>query len=179
MAPDVFRQQCRSEVSPINIERFCVVRKPADRYNSDINWIGAKSDKFNFTLSPDEIRGAFMKGRFAVSKWTEELLHKQPQSYFVWSASGDVQCDCVVAFEKLPKLTKAHLQTSNGKPLSENPIRGQPGYSKPLPRSLLGLYELDFLLWKHALADTHLCYRPPPRAQFEKITSSSRQDLVA
>ena len=38
----------------------------------------------------------------------EEGLHFMPQHFFVWTRSGDVQCHCVVAFERLANLTASH-----------------------------------------------------------------------
>jgi len=156
MAPDIFKARCGNEVAPGNVSRFCVIRDPEERYASDLAWVGSKV--FRYHLSPTMLLGAFSKGRFAV-RWTEELHHLQPQSYFVWSASGAVTCDCVVAFEKLPRLVQVHLQTSNGKSKSQGGSQSHPE-APPLPQPLRELYHLDAQLWQLALAEDKLCYHP-------------------
>ena len=97
--------------------RWCIVRNPAERHASCVAWSnrsafahsmpaqGSAAADENWFGQPPLPGGAlldtFARGRFGV-QWNEELLHKQPQSWFVWGDAGQLLCDCVVAFEKLP-----------------------------------------------------------------------------
>ena len=60
--------------------------------------------------SEKRLLAEFAGGRFGVdwhSRSTgEEHVHKQPQHWFVWDATGAPQCHCVVAFEK-PRTDRA------------------------------------------------------------------------
>jgi hypothetical protein len=137
------------------------VRNPVTRWLSEEafarnvslagNWLGTAP------VSPPDLLAMYGRGRNAV-KWTEQLLHKQPQSWFVWAADGRPQCDCVVAFEKLGTFAGQTV-------LRKRPQRpGRQPYSRetPLHPALELLYALDFQLWAAAKQEASLCYRPRP-----------------
>lgn len=152
LAPDVFRSIfARQKVSMWSgtRKRFCVVRNPAERYASDEAWF-RMTKPYSTRPLPGQLNSALAHGRFRVA-WDEELVHKQPQHWFVWDAEGRVQCECVVAFEKLGQLTRAHhLPSAHGD-------RGA-----DLPPELVELYKLDRLLWQRALESSRLCFSPRP-----------------
>ena len=89
----------------------------------------------------------FSVGRHGV-QWTEELAHRQPQHWYVWDEHGGVQCDCVVAFEKLGMLTDSQKKASSH-------VTGG-----VLPAPLQQLYSVDFHLWRLAHQTDGFCYRP-------------------
>jgi hypothetical protein len=75
---------------------------------------------------------------------------------FVWADDGSVQCDCVVAFEKLGSLLSNRLNVGDTR------LR----HDDPLPEPLARLYRLDQSLWERALRAPGLCYQPSPRPPF-------------
>ncbi len=75
---------------------------------------------------------------------------------FVWADDGSVQCDCVVAFEKLGSLISKRLNVGDPR-LRPN---------DPLPVPLARLYKRDQRLWERALRAPGLCYQPSPRPPF-------------
>ena len=127
---------------------FCVVREPADRWYSARH--SGQAIRYDFSLSDDAVASAFARGRFGVGSWTEQLLHMQPQSWFVWDDDGNVTCDCVVAFEKLGQVTEVHV--NSGRKAST----ATPALPKPLQR----LYSQDAQLHRAASRAPGLCYRP-------------------
>lgn len=127
---------------------FCVVREPAERWYSARN--SGQATRYNFSLSDDAVASAFARGRFGVGNWTEQLLHMQPQSWFVWNNDGDVTCDCVVAFEKIGTVTEVHVNSGRER------SNATPALSKPLQQ----LYSPDVRLHRAAYRAPGLCYRP-------------------
>lgn len=139
--------------------RWCVVRNPIfTRWQSDVAWGGGNGKWFGAaSVSPTDLLTIFGRSRREALPWTEELLHKQPQHFFVWAADGRVQCDCVVAFEKLHLF--AGEKRWNGRPhRSADPQFSQEG----LHPALELLYSLDVQLWASARQTDELCYRPMP-----------------
>ena len=135
--------------------RFCIIRNPADRYESCVNdWnfrvLGVVEDgDYGKNRTDADVARALLSGRSSVV-WDHELTHKQPQHWFVWASDGQVQCDCVVAFERIHVLTTKHKHS-----------RGVAHATKTqLPESLAELYRADWLLWRLARNSPSLCYRP-------------------
>jgi len=126
---------------------FCIVRRPSERYASCVAW----SSKFA-RWKANASRLLFRYQRPAM--WSDELLHRMPQYMFVWSSSGAVQCDCIVAFEKLARITKFHKN-----------IRPRNKSLKKMPRDFINLYRADHALWLRARQSDELCYSPPPRRE--------------
>lgn len=126
---------------------FCVVREPRERLKSCFDW--PFSQAFHTPLA--QLARAFENGRMRV-QWTEERVHRMPQSWFVWSDRGSVLCDCVIAYEKLAPVMPVHRNVAR-----PQRVRNQSNYTFP---SLL--YEMDALLHRTALQSPSLCYSPPP-----------------
>ena len=144
---DVARRQFNSSSLVTLRPSFCVVREPAERWYSARH--SGQSIRYNFSLSDDAVASAFARGRFGVGSWTEQLLHMQPQSWFVWDDDGNVTCDCVVAFEKLGNVTE--IRANAGRKPSTTPV---------LPKPLQRLYLPDFQLHRAAYCAPGLCYWP-------------------
>ena len=144
---DVARRQFNSSSLVTLRPSFCVVREPAERWYSARH--SGQSTRYNFSLSDDAVASAFARGRFGVGSWTEQLLHMQPQSWFVWDDDGNVTCDCVVAFEKLGNVTE--IRANAGRKPSTTPV---------LPKPLQRLYLPDFQLHRAAYCAPGLCYWP-------------------
>ena len=179
LPPDVFFRLFHHEIEADKahpgrrLPRWCVVRDPVERWASEVRWVQRSLQGRYPVILPDgqlklvrqrtaaELRDAFSDGRFNVN-WTEELVHYQPQHWFVWSADGSVQCDCVIAHEKLRffeigrtnNFTEAREATSSEAPAPPSP---------PLPKALLELYALDATLHASARTSSKLCYRPSAR----------------
>ena len=179
LPPDVFFRLFHHEIEADKahpgrrLPRWCVVRDPVERWASEVRWVQRSLQGRYPVILPDgqlklvrqrtaaALRDAFSDGRFNVN-WTEELVHYQPQHWFVWSADGSVQCECVIAHEKLRffeigrtnNFTEAREATSSEAPAPPSP---------PLPKALLELYALDATLHASARTSSKLCYRPNAR----------------
>ena len=141
--PDLFEARYRQTLKP---PRFCVIRDPADRYRSCQAWSKNVSDT-KFHLSASEVAVRALEWR----KVTEELLHRLPQHMFIFSRSGHLQCECVVAFEKLGLLFK------NGSVVVNKSIHKS---SVKLPKDFANLYRFDTILHRAALSSRSTCFRP-------------------
>lgn len=126
-----------------NSQNFCVVRRPEDRFRSCQTW-----SRQRFRLSLEELRHIYDDIRADSHFWryTEEILHRMPQSMYVWSRECDVMCHCVVSFDSIANITKHHERASRGRDTH--------------PFFLRELYSDDEVLWKHAAEATGLCFRP-------------------
>ena len=165
LAPDVFERLYGRSIEAYAGQqhrrpRWCVVRNPAERFTSCVTW-DRKVHNFamRYRTEPAELAKELSKSRFdlpwngiagANDLHAEELAHRQPQSWFVWDEQGAVQCDCIVAIEKLDQIVAQR----------ENSYPAQP---MPLPSPLRELYRPDFELWERARDSAGLCYRPQPR----------------
>lgn len=130
--------------------RWCVVREPAARWASCVAWARRYNPAWG-QYAP-ELVAAFAHGRFSVGWGADDrLAHRQPQHWFVWDEIGQVQCDCVVAIEKL------HLLTSRRSNRETTPSSDVP---PPLPAALEELYAADRDLWRRALRAPGICYEP-------------------
>jgi hypothetical protein len=152
------------------------VRQPTDRWASDLafsswnvsadgtydrewgDWFGQPA------TSPAELVATFTAGgRRRDIAWTEELLHKQPQAWYVWDEAGHVQCHCVVPFESIGQFA-GNASIRKAAPRGHHAMHNNSG----LPAALRPLYGLDAELWslahKHTAhqKDASVCYRPPP-----------------
>ena len=164
---DVFRVRFKKETHSVVTRRpsFCIVRDPTERLWSALH--SSQATKYNFTASNAAIAEDFSSGRFAVPTWTEQHLHMQPQSWYVWDDRGNVVCDCVVAFERIANLTSSHL--------NRGPIMNRSRIA--LPPELVRLYARDQQLHRDALSvpAPHLCWRPAaarkPGPSFAFVTS--------
>ena len=81
-------------------------------------------------------------------RWTEEAVHRMPQHMFIFSRSGHVQCDCVVAIERLKNVTR----------IVKNHDRKRPS-DFVLPRGFFALYSADHMIWSSALQNHDLCHK--------------------
>ena len=141
LPPDVYEQLYHTEYMR---PTFCVVREPRERLESCLRW--PYSSTFHTPL--DKLAAVYAVGRHKM-RWTEEYVHRMPQSWYVWSDRGDVLCDCVVAYEKL-----------------DVRVRHNPGQKKRIENATARfptrLYEMDALLYHVASASNALCYKPAP-----------------
>ena len=111
MPPDLYETHYGQPYDTENKKRMCIVRHPADRYQSEQTWGMMKNMAWaNRPKDPQKLGRSYLAAQDAEKpvKWSEEELHFMPQHFFVWTRSGDVQCHCVVAFERLANLTASH-----------------------------------------------------------------------
>ena len=107
LVPDVFEKLNHRPVDAYGPrQQWCVVRRPSDRYASCRAWATKAHMHWGYDLASEKrLLAEFAGGRFGVDWHSrsigEEHVHKQPQHWFVWDATGAPQCHCVVAFEKL------------------------------------------------------------------------------
>jgi hypothetical protein len=149
--PDKYEEIMKEPFDVEDKPRYCVVRNPKDRFYSCERWQAAYGDKYDFPWhrSAEQLRRLrldFERKQF--STLTEELLHRIPQHRFVWSPDCVVQCDCVVAFEKMNVLTTNKVNPGKHKELNIT-----------TPYFLESMYKGDALLWK-AAKDAEFCLRP-------------------
>lgn len=126
--------------------RFCVVRDPVERYA----WCEAWSNG-RFRASANEIATQALEWKHP----TEELLYRIPQHMFVFSRTGELQCECVVAFEKLALLLRNGVVNN----------KSGPHGVAPLPTDFQRLYRLDERIHRAARVARGLCYTPPRRIE--------------
>ena len=152
--------------------RWCIVRDPADRLASSRAFKmatqvdrelgpnrsgsegGSNSNEHVRHLAERHLVFAFARGRRNVP-WTDTLLHLQPQSWFVWDEDGGVQCDCVVAFERLHHFVRGR----RCRQCSQRRASGR-GTLEAMSPALRLLYGLDAQLSLLARQSAELCYRP-------------------
>jgi hypothetical protein len=163
MVPDLLPRYLNRTVYRLGAPRWCIVRHPADRWESCVAWSrGPRSEHLNGTwfghpaTPPAELLRTFSDGRHSVQEWTEELVHRQPQHWYVWDEHGGVQCDCVVAFEKLGTLTDTRKKAS---------AHADTVGAGELPAPLQLLYKMDAHLWRLAQETDQFCFRPTSRTQ--------------
>ena len=126
LVPDVYEKLNHRPVDAYGPrQQWCVVRRPSDRYASCRAWATKAHMHWGYDLASEKrLLAEFAGGRFGVDWHSrsigEEHVHKQPQHWFVWDATGAPQCHCVVAFEKLGTIT-AHRSGLT----SENEIKRQ------------------------------------------------------
>lgn len=156
LVPDVYE---RLNGRPLDAygprQQWCVVRRPSDRYSSCRSW-AAKWTNWAYDLASEErLLAEFTGGRLGVDWHSriigEEHVHKQPQHWFVWDATGAPQCHCVVAFEKLGTITSHRSGATPGRAHAAAP---------PLSEPMSKLYALDEALWAEANRTTDLCFTP-------------------
>jgi len=131
-----------------NSKTYCVVRDPESRFESCMRW----PHSVGFKTPPDVLQCILAKGRHNI-EWTEEYVHRMPQSWFVWADDGKVTCDCVIAYPKLSIVLSTTKNAASSFKKNENP-RGL--------RYSAQLYVMDSLLYEIALDTPDLCYRPRP-----------------
>lgn len=144
LPPDVFEAHYRDAYKR---PTFCVVREPRERLESCINWADSRA----FRTPLEQLAAGFAHGRFRV-QWTEERVHRMPQSWFVWSDEGRVLCDCVVAYEKFASAFSVHKNKRSAARALDPRL-----HNYTFPRHL---YEMDALLHRTALSAPSLCYVP-------------------
>jgi hypothetical protein len=184
LPPDMFAMRHGLERSYLGKPLLCVVRDPAERLGSEIGWrcrlARRRPDAFRFwTQLPLRARACAAPGPTPVAELLREarivadakgnrtrllfaddrVLHMLPQAWFVWSASGAVTCQCVVAYEKLQHVVGLARQDARNRSRS----RGQTpaAYNNQL---LAQLYARDAELHRRANAHNGFCYAP--RASF-------------
>ena len=101
LVPDVYERMSRRSVDAYGPrQRWCVVRRPSDRYASCRSWSAWAHPEWGAYDLTSETRllAEFARGRFGVH-WQggggfgiDETVHKQPQHWFVWDARGAAQC---------------------------------------------------------------------------------------
>ena len=100
--------------------------------------------------------------------WTEEMLHRMPQHFYVWDHAGRMQCDCVVPIEKLHLITSKKENVRQRKPLAFN--------VSDLPDGFFRLYAADFVLWNAAKrVKGELCYTPMPFESGQRGNETGRR----
>ena len=102
----------------------------------------------NYRTDLNDLASVYARGRWNI-RWTEEYVHRMPQSWYVWADDGRVTCDCVVAYPKLFTLLK---QIENQASVT---IHGNYTFPKTL-------YMMDALLYDQVLKAPNLCFRPKP-----------------
>ena len=161
LPPDIYEWVYGVAFNPAKLPTFCIVRSPKERFVSDALW--AEHQVPAFSSSGAEIFEQLKQG--ASSSWTEETLHRMPQHMFVWSANGSVQCDCVVAFEKLSRVTSIHTNMARKNATRAAELAAVYQYDEETSKtafssSFAKMYEMDLLLWERAKATPDLCYQP-------------------
>ena len=95
MPPDLYETHYGQPYDTENKKRMCIVRHPADRYQSEQTWGMMKNMAWaNRPKDPQKLGRSYLAAQDAEKpvKWSEEELHFMPQHFFVWTRSGDVQC---------------------------------------------------------------------------------------
>ena len=161
-ARDVYWSRFGRRIAPLDASPgVCVVREPTDRWVSSTQ--SGQSRRYNFTMSSKEVAHALEGGRFMVPAWSEQLVHAQPQSWFVWDADGSVACGCVVAFERLGQLTSLRVNQRKGGGATSSPSNRhskKPAVTR-MPAELAKLYHNDVVLHRAANRSRSLCWTPP------------------
>ena len=171
LPPDVFFQLFHHEIEADalhpgrRLKRWCVVRDPAERWASEQRWVQRNLQGRYPVVRPDGqlqlvrqqeatvLRNALSDGRHNVS-WTEELVHVQPQHWFVWATDGSVQCECVVAHERLHFFELGRINNSS---------EAHDDVAVRLPKELKELYAPDVRLYASARQSSGLCFHPRVR----------------
>ena len=143
MPPDMYEEIMKQRYNSKGFEkRFCIVRNPIDRYISDMHWS-------NWAFRTPFAKLAEMYAQnWAAVRWTEEAVHRMPQHMFVFSRSGHVQCDCIIAIERLKNITSVKKNTHN---IAHSPFE--------LPEGFFALYSADHMIWSAALKNHSLCHQ--------------------
>lgn len=177
LPPDMYAARHKTARSPHGKPLLCVVRDPKDRLSSELAWRCGLARKRlgafhywtklpetarecippNLTPVPELIREARVVANTQGNRTRllfadDRLLHVLPQAWFVWSATGEVTCQCVVAFEKLTQ--HAGLARVNAR----NQSIGQ--MHMGADEVFVRLYAQDAELHQHAKAHADVCYRP-------------------
>lgn len=155
LAPDAFERKYHRPDSPL--PRFCVVRNPTSRWNSCIRWEYARK---HFRMPPEALARVYNSTPRPKIRWTEEKVHRQPQRWYVWDGDGAVQCQCVVAFERMMPLLNGTIVLLGRKSGNWTQRRVWANQTEPLPEPLEALYAKDRQLWERALHSKSVCYRP-------------------
>ena len=159
LVPDVYEKLNHRPVDAYGPrQQWCVVRRPSDRYASCRAWATKAHMHWGYDLASEKrLLAEFAGGRFGVDWHSrsigEEHVHKQPQHWFVWDATGAPQCHCVVAFEKLGTIT-AHRSGLTSERATVHAA------APPLSEPMRELYALDEALWAEANRTTGLCFTP-------------------
>lgn len=150
--PDLFEMQYGvSYDRPPRTERFCVVRAPEERFRSCQLW-----SRGRYLANRTTLEQAY--GHWSRTTPTEELLHRMPQHMFVWTSDGRVQCQCVIAFEKMTRLLSVHLNKRTPSVTNNTEMNRH-------WRAMQSLYRQDESLHMQALRSKQLCYRPNRRSR--------------
>ena len=163
LAPGVFQRRYQYSIEghgQPRRPRWCAVRNPTARYASCVHGTTTFTTRMHTVPSPTYSHKNSREGALTPLGWhhchhataREELAHRQPQHWFVWDETGEVQCDCVVAIEKLGRIIAKHENTNHRQPRQ-----------LPLPTALEDVYKLDVDLWERARDSAGLCYHPEPR----------------
>jgi hypothetical protein len=182
LPPDMFVARHAMARSQPETPLMCVVRDPVERLQSELAWRCGlalkRSNAFHFwtqlparvtacdarapslTPMPELIREARTvanaKGNRTKLLFADDrVLHMIPQAWFVWSASGAITCQCVVAYEKLQRVEGLAREGARIRSGGWTPMRS----SKLIAR----LYARDAELHRSAKAHEDLCYSPVPQ----------------
>ena len=144
MPPDLYEAIYKRKFNTRGFHRrMCIVRNPLERYASCQAW-----SRNVWHTSMSELASVYSSNWSSVT-WNEELLHRMPQHMFVFARTGDVQCDCIVAIEKLKNYTSVHKNSAKH-------------FNSIVPVGFESLYAADYLLWKEALRNPEVCHSVPP-----------------
>ena len=146
LPPDMLAMRHGVERSYLGKPLLCVVRNPAERLGSEIGWrcglARRRPDAFRFwTQLPLRARACAAPGPTPVAELLREarlvadaqgnrtrllfaddrVLHMLPQAWFVWSATGAVTCQCVVAYEKLQHVVGLARQGARNRNRGQTP----------------------------------------------------------
>ena len=145
MPPDMYEHLLGRKYNSNRLKkRFCIVRNPIDRYISDMYW-----SKNRFKTPIAKLAEKYAQNWSAV-RWNEELVHRMPQHMFIFSRSGHVQCDCVIAIERLKNVTDIVKNDDKNKMSHHDFV---------LPHGFFALYSADRMIWSSALQYHDLCYK--------------------
>lgn len=137
--------------------RFCIVREPNERFLSCESW-----SRGRYHTSATELTLQALEGRAP----SEEMLHRMPQHMFVFARTGRLQCECVVAFEKMGHLVYNNRGTTA---LILNKAKRRVNNATRMPADFAHLYRVDFSLHREALRAWNICYRPPAHISLLRV----------
>ena len=143
---------------PLHNGRFCIIRDPVERYSSCQNWSKGKFKRSAISLASDYLNWNSVTP-------TEELLHRMPQTMFIFDRKGQVQCDCVISFNKLSLFNVPK-------------INSRPHHHMTMPKEFEYLYRHDALLFSAASKEKNVCYHPSLRVHEWKVSWSDKATKV-
>ena len=133
--------------------RFCVVRDPLYRLYSEVKFQAAHPG-YKLTMSVEKLKYKIDSlYSLPYHEIDAELLHLLPQNKFIWNSKCDIQCDCVINFDKL------HIQCYKLNVFEKKFTLEEKSYIKSMWHS--NVYKNDIKLYKHVSSlKLAKCWRP-------------------